>query len=67
MKTKGKKITADNISNIKKDKIFFDKLKVQRIGADFFEIIGFYYGEEESRFKGGNEEVAKYLNGYFGL
>lgn len=59
-------ITANNISNIKGVQLFHNRLKVKKIGKDVFQIIGFNYGDEEKKFTGHADEVAKYLNEYFG-
>lgn len=62
-----KKISASEVSSIKGEKLFHNKLKVKRIGKDVFSIIGFNYGAEEIKFTGLAEDVAKFLNGYLGL
>lgn len=59
-------ITINNINAIQNEKIFFDTLKVKRIGANVFTVIGFNYGEEEVKCTGYAKDAMKFLNGYFG-
>lgn len=61
-------ITAEKIEGIKTSEIVSDIFKVKRIGDGVFTIVGFNYGEEETKMdKGTASEVAEFINSYFGL
>jgi hypothetical protein len=60
-------IKANDIMSIKSKKVILDKFEVVNAGANVFSIIGFNYGERERKFTGYADEVAKWLNEYFGL
>ncbi|MGG1146996.1 hypothetical protein [Bacillus wiedmannii] len=60
-------ITANDISAIKNEQLMLETFKVKKVGAGVFKIIGFNYGEEQEKLTGHADEVAKWLNGYFGL
>jgi hypothetical protein len=63
-----KPVTKENIEAINNEELFYNMLKVKRAGnKGVFLVIGFRYGKEELRHRGMAEDVAKYLNGYFGL
>lgn len=59
-------ISSQDIDAIKSEKIIYNIFKVKRVGHGVYRIIGFNYGVEEVRFTGTAEEIARYLNGYFG-
>jgi hypothetical protein len=60
-------IKTNEIMAITGKKIFFHTFEVVNAGAGVWSIIGFNYGERERRFTGYADEVAQWLNGYFGL
>ena len=60
-------IKASDITAVKGKKVFLDKFEVVEAGALVFSIIAFNYGERERVFTGYADEIAKWLNGYFGL
>ncbi|MFJ8531525.1 hypothetical protein [Bacillus sp. NPDC094106] len=60
-------ITANDILSIKNEKIILDIFKVKKVASNVYKIIGFNYGEEEVKLTGYADEVAKWLNGFFGL
>lgn len=59
-------ISIETIQNLKGEQVFGDKLKVKKVGAYTFQVIGYNYGEPEVKMTGFAEEVAHFLNGYFG-
>jgi hypothetical protein len=60
-------IKTNEIMAITGKKMFFNTFEVVKAGAGVWSIIGFNYGERERKFTGYADEVAKWLNGYFGL
>lgn len=60
-------VKASDIMEVQGKKLFFDKFEVVKAGANVFSIIGFNYGERERVLTGYPDEVAKWLNEYFGL
>jgi hypothetical protein len=60
-------IKANDIMEIKGKKMFFDTFEIVNAGVNVFSIVGFNYGERERKFTGYANEVAEWLNQYFGL
>ena len=59
-------IKASDILAVKTEKMFRD-LKVKKVGDRVYYVIGYYYGEEEVKLLGNAEDVARFINGYYGL
>lgn len=60
-------IKTNEIMDIEGKKMFFDTFEVVKAGAGVWSIMGWDCGTKERKFTGYADEVAEWLNGYFGL
>ena len=59
-------ITAKEVAEVKATKLF-NTLLVMRMNVGIYNIYSFKYGKKELRLQGGSpEEVAKFINGFYG-
>ncbi len=60
-------IKAKDILEIQREQLILEEFKVKKVAPGIYKIIGYNYGEEVPKFTGTAADVAKWLNGYFGL